>query len=156
MRLIKAIVEGTAIAGAGPKLLTSSLWLCLHTGVFWSVCLRLSSVIAGNSTIYYVQAGIETGMELKSISGNQNRRFKSVNMGLISHIGDQSMTVTVSSQDDIGFGAAIDVGYFPDWSFNPETESANDNAYFLRPYSPENPDSTSSWLTMALCLFWLG
>ncbi|MFA0071147.1 zinc metallopeptidase RseP, partial [Vibrio breoganii] len=38
------------------------------------------------------QAGIETGMELKSISGIKTADWESVNMGLISHIGDQSMT----------------------------------------------------------------
>ena len=81
------------------------------------------------------QAGIETGMELKSISGIKTADWESVNMGLISHIGDQSMTVTVASQDDIGFEQQMTLD-ISDWSFNPETESAMTTLGF-RPYSPE-------------------
>ncbi len=66
---------------------------------------------------------------------NQNRRLKSVNMGLISHIGDQSMTVTVSSPNDIGFEQQMTLD-ISDWSRLTETESAMTTLGF-RPYSPE-------------------
>ncbi|NOH98490.1 sigma E protease regulator RseP [Vibrio sp. 99-70-13A1] len=81
------------------------------------------------------QSGIETGMELKSISGIKTADWESVNMGLISHIGDESIAMTVTTPDNIGVEQHIVVDT-SEWKFNPETESAMGSLGFL-PYTPE-------------------
>ncbi|TVU63792.1 sigma E protease regulator RseP [Vibrio atlanticus] len=131
----KPLWKRTAIVGAGPAFnfifAVFAYWLVFLIGV------PAVKPVIGEVTPQSIaaQAGIESGMELKSVSGIKTADWESVNMGLISHIGDQSMTVTVSSQDDIGFEQKMTLD-ISDWSFNPETESAMTTLGF-RPYSPE-------------------
>ncbi|TKE97593.1 sigma E protease regulator RseP [Vibrio kanaloae] len=131
----KPLWKRTAIVGAGPAFnfifAVFAYWLVFLIGV------PAVKPVIGEVTPQSIaaQAGIETGMELKSVSGIKTADWESVNMGLISHIGDQSMTVTVASQDDIGFEQQMTLD-ISEWSFNPETESAMTTLGF-RPYSPE-------------------
>ncbi|MDN3609251.1 sigma E protease regulator RseP [Vibrio ostreicida] len=81
------------------------------------------------------QAGLEAGMELKAVSGVKTADWESVNMGLISHIGDSQLTMTVSPAGNIG-SEQIKTLDLSDWSFNPETESAM-SALGFKPYTPE-------------------
>jgi len=66
------------------------------------------------------QAGIESGMELKSVSGIQTPDWESVNMAMISHIGDETMTLTaVPSEESYEKTFNLDLR---NWSFDPESE----------------------------------
>lgn len=47
------------------------------------------------------EAGLQPGMELIEVSGVKTRDWESVNMGLIAHIGDDMMTLTVTTPDQV-------------------------------------------------------
>jgi regulator of sigma E protease len=81
------------------------------------------------------EAGLQSGMELKSISGVRTSNWEAVNMELVSHIGENSIQIEVSSPDSIGSEQLITVDT-NDWQFNPETDSAMSTLGF-KPYSPE-------------------
>lgn len=74
-------------------------------------------------------------MEIKAVSGVKTLDWESVNMGLIRHIGNQSLTLTVASPDDIGI-EQIKTFDLASWNFNPETESAM-GALGFKPFVPE-------------------
>ncbi|WP_434356514.1 sigma E protease regulator RseP [Parasalinivibrio latis] len=79
------------------------------------------------------EAGIEPGMELKSISGVKTPNWEAVNMAVISHIGDNSMAVDVSPDgSDYTLDKTLNL---TSWSFDPETQSAL-NTLGITPYSP--------------------
>ncbi|MCV5977700.1 zinc metallopeptidase RseP, partial [Escherichia coli] len=65
------------------------------------------------------EAGIESGMELKAVSGIKTPDWESVNMGLISHIGDDAMTLTLTSDSEVGAEVTKTLD-LRDWKFDPE------------------------------------
>ncbi|OEE71891.1 sigma E protease regulator RseP [Vibrio ordalii] len=81
------------------------------------------------------QAGLESGMQIKAVSGVNTLDWESVNMGLISHIGDEQLTLTVGTNNEIGVDEikTLDIR---SWNFNPETESAM-GALGFKPFVPE-------------------
>lgn len=81
------------------------------------------------------EAGLQPGMELIEVSGVKTRDWESVNMGLIAHIGDDMMTLTVTTPDQVG-SSQVKTLDLSTWEFNPERESALTSLGF-RPYSPE-------------------
>lgn len=131
----KPLWKRTAIVGAGPAFnflfAIFAYWLVFLIGV--PAVKPVIGEVAPQSIA--AQAGIESGMELKSISGIKTADWESVNIGLISHIGDDSMTVTVASQDNIGLEQKLTLD-LTQWSFDPETESAMSTLGF-KPFSPE-------------------
>ncbi|KAB0290370.1 sigma E protease regulator RseP [Vibrio fortis] len=131
----KPLWKRTAIVGAGPAFnflfAIFAYWLVFLIGV--PAVKPVIGEVAPQSIA--AQAGIESGMELKSISGIKTADWESVNIGLISHIGDDSMTVTVASQDNIGLEQKLTLD-LTEWSFDPETESAMSTLGF-KPFSPE-------------------
>lgn len=131
----KPLWKRTAIVGAGPAFnflfAIFAYWLVFLIGV--PAVKPVIGEVAPQSIA--AQAGIESGMELKSISGIKTADWESVNIGLISHIGDESMTVTVASQDNIGLEQKLTLD-LTQWSFDPETESAMSTLGF-KPFSPE-------------------
>ncbi len=74
-------------------------------------------------------------MEIKAVSGVNTPDWESVNMGLIGHIGDDSMTITVSSAEGVGLNEIKTIN-LRDWNFDPETESAM-GALGFKPFTPE-------------------
>ena len=131
----KPLWKRTAIVGAGPAFnflfAIFAYWLVFLIGV--PAVKPVIGEVAPQSIA--AQAGIESGMELKSISGIKTADWESVNIGLISHIGDDSMTVTVASQENIGLEQKLILD-LTQWSFDPETESAMSTLGF-KPFSPE-------------------
>ncbi len=81
------------------------------------------------------QAGLEAGMEIKSVSGVETLNWESVNMGLIDHIGDKTLTLTVSSSEGVGLDETKTLD-LSTWNFDPESESAME-AIGFKPYTPE-------------------
>ncbi|MDD1783757.1 sigma E protease regulator RseP [Enterovibrio sp. ZSDZ35] len=68
-------------------------------------------------------AGIEPGMELTAVSGIKTRDWESVNLQLISHIGDDEMTLSVKPDDNAAYSVdkSLDL---TTWSYDPESQSA--------------------------------
>ncbi|WP_163392800.1 sigma E protease regulator RseP [Enterovibrio norvegicus] len=81
------------------------------------------------------QAGIESGMELTQVSGIKTPDWESVNLQFISHIGDESMTLTAQPESNVGYEVTKTLD-LSSWSFNPEKESAL-RTLGITPYSPE-------------------
>ncbi|MGF1778182.1 sigma E protease regulator RseP [Vibrio nomapromontoriensis] len=130
----KPLWKRTAIVGAGPAFnfifAVFAYWLVFLIGV------PAVKPVIGEVTPHSIaaQAGFEPGMQIKSVDGKQTLDWESVNLGLVSHIGDNQMTVTVSSSDQIGTDKKLTFD-LSGWNFNPETESAMGTLGF-RPYSP--------------------
>ena len=81
------------------------------------------------------QAGLESGMELKAISGVKTADWESVNMRLVSHIGDETLTMSVAPADTIGNERQINMD-ISNWQFDPEKQSAM-VALGFKPFTPE-------------------
>ncbi|MEF1289620.1 sigma E protease regulator RseP [Vibrio sp. M260118] len=131
----KPLWKRTAIVAAGPifnfLFAIFAYWLVFLIGV------PAVKPVVGQVTPYSIaaEAGLESGMELKAVSGVKTADWESVNMGLISHIGDRQLTITVAPADGIG---VEETKYFDltDWNFDPEKESAMSALGFV-PYTPQ-------------------
>lgn len=131
----KPLWKRTSIVAAGP--IFNFLFAIF---VYWLVFLigipavkPVIGEVTPNSIV--AEAGIESGMELKSISGIKTPDWESVNMGLISHIGDDLMTVTLTSANEVGSEVTKTLD-LREWKFDPETQSAMQSLGFA-PYTPE-------------------
>lgn len=131
----KPLWKRTAIVGAGPAFnflfAIFAYWLVFLIGV------PAVKPVVGEVTPHSIaaEAGLVPGMEIKSIDGTTTLEWESVNLGLISHIGDNQMTVTVSSDSQIGTDKKLTFD-LSGWNFNPEIESAMGTLGF-QPYSPD-------------------
>lgn len=131
----KPLWKRTAIVAAGPifnfLFAIFAYWLVFLIGV------PAVKPVVGQVTPYSIaaDAGLEPGMELKAVSGVKTADWESVNMGLISHIGDRQLTITVAPAEGIG---VEETKFFDltDWNFDPEKESAMSALGFV-PYTPQ-------------------
>ncbi|EGR4456737.1 sigma E protease regulator RseP [Vibrio cholerae] len=131
----QSLWKRSAIVSAGPifnfLFAIFAYWLVFMIGV------PAVKPVIGEVTPYSIaaQAGLEPGMEIKAVSGVNTPDWESVNMGLIGHIGDDSMTITVSSAEGVGLNEIKTIN-LRDWNFDPETESAMGTLGF-KPFTPE-------------------
>ena len=131
----KSLWKRSAIVAAGPVFnflfAIVAYWLVFLIGV------PAVKPVVGEVTPYSIaaDAGLEKGMELKSISGVKTADWESVNMGLISHIGDENLTMTVSPADEVGIEQTITLDLL-NWNFDPEEQSAMSALGFV-PFTPE-------------------
>ncbi len=126
--------QRSAIVAAGP--IANFLFAVF---VYWLVMLigtpTLKPVVgevAPNSIA--AKAGITPEMELTAVSGIETLDWEAVNLQLISHIGERSMTLTVKPDPAAGYtvNRTLDL---TSWSFDPDTQSAL-TTLGMRPYSP--------------------
>ncbi|EJP3283892.1 TPA: sigma E protease regulator RseP [Vibrio parahaemolyticus] len=131
----KPLWKRTSIVAAGPifnfLFAIFAYWLVFLIGV--PAVKPVIGEVTPNSIV--AEAGIESGMELKAVSGIKTPDWESVNMGLISHIGDDAMTLTLTSDSEVGAEVTKTLD-LRDWKFDPETESAMPSLGFA-PYTPE-------------------
>ncbi|AVH28188.1 TPA: sigma E protease regulator RseP [Vibrio diabolicus] len=131
----KPLWKRTSIVAAGPifnfLFAIFAYWLVFLIGI--PAVKPVIGEVTPNSIV--AEAGIESGMELKSISGIKTPDWESVNMGLISHIGDDLMTVTLTSANEVGSEVTKTLD-LREWEFDPETQSAMQSLGFA-PYTPE-------------------
>ncbi|EGQ9761630.1 sigma E protease regulator RseP [Vibrio alginolyticus] len=131
----KPLWKRTSIVAAGPifnfLFAIFAYWLVFLIGI--PAVKPVIGEVTPNSIV--AEAGIESGMELKSISGIKTPDWESVNMGLISHIGDDLMTVTLTSANEVGSEVTKTLD-LREWKFDPETQSAMQSLGFA-PYTPE-------------------
>lgn len=146
----KPLWKRTAIVAAGPAFnfffAVFAYWLVFLIGV------PSVKPVIGEVTPYSIaaKAGLEPGMELKAVSGVQTPDWESVNMGLISHIGDESLTMTVTEPEAVGLEEILTFD-LRNWNFDPESESAM-GALGFKPFSPQvtaeltkiNPDGAGA------------
>ncbi|MDN3682709.1 sigma E protease regulator RseP [Vibrio tapetis subsp. quintayensis] len=131
----KKLWQRAAIISAGPVF--NFVFALFAYWVVFLIGVPAVKPVIGQVTPHSIvaQAGIETGMELKAVSGIKTADWESVNMQLISHIGDDLMTLTVTSDDAIGVEQVKKVD-IRDWSFDPEKESPMSTLGFV-PFRPE-------------------
>lgn len=131
----KSLWRRSAIVAAGPVFnflfAVFAYWLVFMIGVP-SVKPVIGDVVP-NSIV--AQAGIQDGMELKEISGIETPDWDSVNMALVSHIGDDQIILKVTSPEEIGRERIITLNT-QDWNFDPEVDSAITTLGF-KPYRPQ-------------------
>lgn len=131
----KPLWKRTSIVAAGPifnfLFAIFAYWLVFLIGI--PAVKPVIGEVTPNSIV--AEAGIESGMELKSISGIKTPDWESVNMRLISHIGDDLMTVTLTSANEVGSEVTKTLD-LREWEFDPETQSAMQSLGFA-PYTPE-------------------
>ncbi len=138
----KPLWKRTAIVAAGPTFnfifAIVAYWLVFLVGVP-TVKPVIGEVIPHSISS---QAGLKSGMEIKSVSGVETLNWESVNMGLINHIGDNQLTLTVTSPEGVGFDE-IKTLDLSTWNFDPESESAMKALGFI-PYTPDVYTSLTS------------
>jgi regulator of sigma E protease len=131
----KPLWQRSAVVAAGPAFnflfAIVAYWLIFLLGV--PTVKPVIGEVVPHSIV--ARAGIQPGMELKAVSGTETADWESVNMQLVSHIGDERMTLSVTSADEIGLTQTVELD-ISQWQFNPETESAM-TALGFKPFSPE-------------------
>ncbi|WP_136482256.1 sigma E protease regulator RseP [Vibrio sp. H11] len=138
----KPLWQRSAIVSAGP--VSNFIFAVFAYWLVFMIGIPAVKPVVGTVTPYSIaaDAGLQSGMEIKSVSGVETPDWESVNMGLISHIGDQRMTMTVSSPDGVGVDE-IKTFDLSGWNFDPETESAM-GALGFNPFTPAiSPELTS-------------
>ncbi|MEZ9230464.1 sigma E protease regulator RseP [Vibrio amylolyticus] len=131
----KPLLQRTAIVAAGPVF--NFLFAIFAYWAVFLIGIPAVKPVVGEVTPYSIaaNAGLEPGMELKAVSGVNTVDWESVNMGIISHIGDEELTLTVSTENGIGL-TEIKTLDLTEWNFNPETQSALKTLGFS-PYTPD-------------------
>lgn len=130
----KPLWKRTSIVAAGPVFnflfAIFAYWLVFIIGV------PAVKPVVGQVTPYSIaaEAGLEPNMELKAVSGVKTADWESVNMGLISHIGDQRLTMTVAPAEGVGLERTLTFD-LASWNFDPEKESAMSALGFV-PFTP--------------------
>lgn len=130
----KTLWQRTAIVAAGPVFnflfAIFAYWLVFLIGV------PAVKPVIGQVAPYSIaaQGGLESGMELKTISGVKTADWESVNMGLVSHIGDETLTLTVAPADEVGSEQQLTLD-ISEWQFDPEKESSM-SALGFKPFTP--------------------
>lgn len=131
----KPLWQRSAIVAAGPAFnfifAIVAYWLIFLIGV--PAVKPVIGEVEPESIV--ARAGITPGMEIISVGGNRTRDWESVNMGLVGHIGDPSITLTLTPQGGVGFEERILLDT-RDWQFDPETDSVMQTLGFT-PYRPE-------------------
>ncbi len=131
----KPLWKRTAVVAAGPAFnflfAIFAYWLVFLIGV------PAVKPVVGHVTPHSIaaEAGLESGMELKAISGVKTADWESVNMRLVSHIGDETLTMSVVPADSIGAEHQVTMD-ISNWQFDPDKESAM-SALGFKPYAPE-------------------
>lgn len=129
----KALWQRSAIVAAGP--LANFLFAIFAYWVVYLIGVPAVRPVIGEVAPQSIaaEAGISNGMELKSISGIKTADWESVNMAMISHIGDQEMVISVIEPGtEYEVQRTLDL---TDWSFDPEQERVL-TSLGIAPYSP--------------------
>ncbi|EGA70030.1 membrane-associated Zn-dependent protease 1 [Vibrio sinaloensis DSM 21326] len=131
----KPLWKRSAIVAAGPVF--NFLFAIVAYWFVFMIGVPAVKPVVGQVTPYSIaaEAGLEQGMELKSVSGVQTADWESVNMGLISHIGDARLTMTVVPSDGVGVEQTLSFD-LTEWNFDPEKQSAMSALGFV-PFTPE-------------------
>ncbi|KLV11716.1 sigma E protease regulator RseP [Photobacterium ganghwense] len=130
----KNLWQRSAIVAAGP--LANFLFAVVAYWVVYLIGVPAVRPVIGEVAPQSIaaNAGITSGMELKTISGIKTADWESVNMAMISHIGDKEMVLTVTAPDaDYEVEKRLDLR---GWSFDPETERVL-TTLGITPYSPK-------------------
>lgn len=131
----KSLWQRSAIVAAGPManflFAIFAYWLVFLIGI--PAVKPVIGEVTPNSIV--AQAGLSSGMELKSIDGVKTADWESVNMRLIAKIGNDRMTMTVTPPNELGNEQTVTLD-LNGWNFDPETESAMSTLGF-RPFTPE-------------------
>ncbi|OLQ79503.1 RIP metalloprotease RseP [Photobacterium proteolyticum] len=129
----KALWQRSAIVAAGP--LANFLFAIFAYWVVYLIGVPAVRPVIGEVAPQSIaaEAGISNGMELKSISGIKTADWESVNMAMISHIGDKEMVISVIEPGtEYEVQRTLDLA---DWSFDPEQERVL-TSLGIAPYSP--------------------
>jgi len=131
----QSLWKRSAIVSAGP--LFNFLFAIFAYWLMFMIGVPAVKPVIGEVTPYSIaaQAGLEPGMQIKAVSSVNTPDWESVNMGLIGHIGDASLTLTVTSAQEVGHEQIKTIN-LRDWNFDPETESAM-RALGFKPFTPE-------------------
>ncbi|UXI01843.1 sigma E protease regulator RseP [Photobacterium sp. TY1-4] len=129
----KPLWQRSAIVAAGP--LANFLFAIFAYWVVYLIGVPAVRPVVGEVAPQSIaaEAGIRSGMELKSISGIQTADWESANMAMISHIGDQEMVITVAeAEGGYEIRRTLDLR---SWSFDPDREPVL-TSLGITPYSP--------------------
>ncbi|MCK6262595.1 sigma E protease regulator RseP [Vibrio sp. ZSDE26] len=130
----KPLIQRTAVVAAGPlfnfAFAIFAYWLVFLIGV------PAVKPVVGEVTPYSIaaDAGLTPGMELTAVAGVKTADWESVNMGIIAHIGDKQLTLTVADENRVGV-EETKILDLTEWNFDPEKQSAMGTLGF-RPYTP--------------------
>ncbi|MCA2018147.1 sigma E protease regulator RseP [Vibrio tritonius] len=131
----KTLWQRAAVVAAGPVF--NFLFAIIAYWLVFTIGVPTVKPVVGEVSSYSIaaDAGIAPGMEILDVSGTRTPDWESVNMELASHIGDDSLTMTVTSPESVGL-QEIKTLNLSSWNFDPESESAM-GALGFKPFNPE-------------------
>lgn len=131
----KTLWQRAAVVAAGPVF--NFLFAIIAYWLVFTIGVPTVKPVVGEVSSYSIaaDAGIAPGMEILDVSGTRTPDWESVNMELASHIGDDSLTLTVTSPESVGL-QEIKTLNLSSWNFDPESESAM-GALGFKPFTPE-------------------
>ncbi|MBF8999387.1 MULTISPECIES: sigma E protease regulator RseP [Vibrio] len=131
----KSLWQRAAVVSAGP--IFNFLFAIFAYWLVFTIGVPSVKPVIGNVTPYSIASdgGLKSGMEVISVSGVHTPDWESVNMELASHIGDESLTMTVSDPEGVGV-QEIKTLDLKTWNFDPESESAM-GALGFKPFTPK-------------------
>lgn len=131
----KTLWQRAAVVAAGPVF--NFLFAIIAYWLVFTIGVPTVKPVVGEVSSYSIaaDAGIAPGMEILDVSGTRTPDWESVNMELASHIGDDSLTMTVTSPESVGL-QEIKTLNLSSWNFDPESESAM-GALGFKPFTPE-------------------
>lgn len=131
----KTLWQRAAVVAAGPVF--NFLFAIIAYWLVFTIGVPTVKPMVGEVSSYSIaaDAGIAPGMEILDVSGTRTPDWESVNMELASHIGDDSLTMTVTSPESVGL-QEIKTLNLSSWNFDPESESAM-GALGFKPFTPE-------------------
>ena len=131
----KTLWQRAAVVAAGPVF--NFLFAIIAYWLVFTIGVPTVKPVIGDVSSYSIaaDAGLESGMEILDVSGTRTPDWESVNMELASHIGDDSLTLTVTSPEGVGL-QEIKTLNLSTWNFDPESESAM-GALGFKPFTPE-------------------
>lgn len=130
----KALWQKSAIVAAGP--IANFLFAIVAYWLVMVIGMPALKPIVGEVTVQSIaeKAGILPGMELTAVSGIKTPDWDSVNLQLISHIGDDEMQLSVKPDENSAYSVDKTLN-LTSWSFDPESQSAL-RTLGLMPYYP--------------------
>ncbi|WP_088331664.1 sigma E protease regulator RseP [Lacimicrobium sp. SS2-24] len=117
----KSVGRRIAIVAAGPV-------VNFIFAVFALMCMYLIGVDTVKPVIGEVpaqsiaaQAGLKSGMQIEEVGGRETLDWEAVNLELVSHIGQDSLSMRVSDSGQATTRVTLDIRQ---WQFDPDKESA--------------------------------
>ncbi|MDF2179618.1 sigma E protease regulator RseP [Aliiglaciecola sp. CAU 1673] len=128
------VYKRIAIIAAGP--ITNFLFAIIALMLMYMIGVETVKPVVGEVKAQSIaeQGGLTPGMQIRAVGGRQTLDWEAVNLELVSHIGDDELTMQVS--DNQGTAQSTLTLSLKNWQFDPDKSSAL-SSLGLVPFRPQ-------------------